>query len=131
MEKCAMLVVKLSKRHQTDGTEVPNQDKIWKLAQNETCKYLGILEADTINQVQMKSKIQKEYLKWTRKVLETKLSGRSLTKGINTWVYPSLDIRNPFWSETETNLKNEQKNKKIMTMHKALYPRDDVDRLYV
>ena len=48
IEKCAVLVMKSSKRYLTDGMELPNQDKIRTLAENETYKYLGILEADTI-----------------------------------------------------------------------------------
>ena len=48
IEKCAMLVMKSGKRHLTDGMEQPNQDKIRTLAENETYKYLGILEASTI-----------------------------------------------------------------------------------
>ena len=63
-----------------DGMELPNQDKIKTLAENETYKYLGILEADTIKQVEMKDKIQKEYLRRTWKLLETKLSSRNLIK---------------------------------------------------
>ena len=62
IEKCALLVMKSGKRHLTDGKELPNQDKIRTIAENETNKYLGILEADTIKQVEMKNKIQKEYL---------------------------------------------------------------------
>ena len=73
IEKCAMLVMKSGKRHGTDGIELPNQGKIRTLGENETYKYLGILGADTIKQVEMKDKIQKEYLKRTRKRIETKL----------------------------------------------------------
>ena len=51
IEKCTMLVMKSGTRHLTDGMELPNQDKIRTLAENETYKYLGILEADTIKQV--------------------------------------------------------------------------------
>ena len=69
-----MLVKKSSRRHVNDGMELPNQDKIRMLGENENYEYLGILEADTIKQVEMKDKIQKEYLKRTRKLLETKLS---------------------------------------------------------
>ena len=58
--------------------ELPNQDKIRTLAENETYKYLGILEADTIKQVEMKDRIQKEYLRRTRKLLETTLSCQNL-----------------------------------------------------
>ena len=59
IEKCALLVMKSGKRHLTDGIELTNQDKIRTLAENETYKYLGILEVDTIKQVEMKNKIQK------------------------------------------------------------------------
>ena len=68
----------------TDGMELPNKDKIKSLAENETYKYLGILEADIIKQAEIKEKIQKEYLRRTRKLLETKLNSRNLIKGINT-----------------------------------------------
>ncbi len=49
IEKCAMLVMKSGKWHITEGMELPNQDKIWTLAENETYKYLSFLEADTSN----------------------------------------------------------------------------------
>ena len=55
IKKCALLVTKSGKRHLTDGIELPNQDKIRTLAENETYKYLGILEADTIKQGEMKN----------------------------------------------------------------------------
>ena len=80
IEKCAMLVMKSGKRHMTDEMELPNHDRIRTLEENETYKYLGILEADTIKQVQMKDLIRKEYLRRTRKLLETKLSSRNLIK---------------------------------------------------
>ena len=76
--------MKRGKRHLTDGMELPNQDKIRTLGEKETYKYLGILEANIIKQVEMKEKNKKEYLRWTRKLLETKLCSRNLIKGINT-----------------------------------------------
>ena len=48
IEKCAMLVKKSGKRHLTDRMKRPNQEKIRTLGENETYKYLGILEAGTI-----------------------------------------------------------------------------------
>ena len=70
IENCAMLVMKSGKRHLTDGMELPNQDKIRTLGEKETYKYLGILKADTIKQVDMKEKNKKEYLRRTGKLLE-------------------------------------------------------------
>ena len=84
MKKYAMFVMKSGKRHMTDGIELPNHDKIRTLGEEETYKYLGILEDDTIKQVEMKDKIRKEYFRRTRKLLETKRSSRNLIKGINT-----------------------------------------------
>ena len=126
--------MKSGKRHLTDGIELPSQEKIRKLAENETYKYLGILDTDTIKQVQMKNKIQKEYLWRTRKLLETKLSSRNLIKGINTWALPLVRYLGLFlkWTRNELRQMDQKKKKrKLMTMHKALHPRDDVDRLFV
>ena len=116
----------------TDGMELPNHDRIRTLEENETCKYLGILEANTIKLAQMKDTIRKEYLRRTRKLLETKLSSRNLIKEINTWAVPQVRYSGSFLKWTREELKQmDQRTRKLMTMHKALHPRDDVDRLCV
>ena len=132
IEKSAVLIMKSGKRHMSDGMELPNHDKIRTLGENETDKYLGILEADTIKRVEMKDKIRKEYLRRTRKLLETKLSRRNLIKGINTWAVPLVRYSGPLLKWTRDELKQmDQRTRKLMTMHNASHPRDDVDRLYV
>ena len=88
--------MKSGKRYTTDGMELSNQDKIRTLAENETYKYLGILEADTTQQVRMKDKIPKKYLRRTRKLLETKPSSRNLIKGINLRSVPLVRYSEPF-----------------------------------
>ena len=55
-----------------------------------------IIIIDTIKQAEMKEKIQKEYLRKTRKLLETKLNSRNLIKGINTWAVPLVRYSGPF-----------------------------------
>ena len=80
----------------------------------------------------MKDKIQIEYLRKTRKLLETKLSRRNLIKGINTWAVHLARYSGPFLKWTRDELRQmDQKTRKLMTMHKALHPRGNVDRLYV
>ena len=109
--------------------ELPNHDRIRTLEENETYKFLGILEADTIKQVQM---TRKEYLRRTRKLLETKLSRRNFIKGINTWVVSLVRYSGPFLKWTREELKQiDQRTRKLMTMRKALQTRDNFDRLYV
>ena len=68
----------------TKVIELPNQEKIRKHREKITYKYLGIMEAETIKQEEMKENIKKEYLRRTRKLLEIKLNCRNIIKGINT-----------------------------------------------
>ena len=104
----------------TDGIELPNHDKVRTLGEEETYKCLGILEVDTIKQEQMKDKIRKEYLRRTRKLLETKLSSRNLIKGINTWAVSLIRYSGPFLKWTREELKQmDQRTRKLMTMQKA------------
>ena len=72
LEKCAMLIIKSGKRHMTDRLKLPNQGKIWTLGEKETYKYLGILEVDTIKQMEMKEKIKKVYLRTTKRATRDK-----------------------------------------------------------
>ena len=105
IEKFVVLVMKNSERHLTNGMELPNQEKIRTFGEKETYKYLGILEADTIKQVEMKGKILKAYLRRTRKILETKLYCRNLIKGINTWAVSLVIYSVPFlkWTREQEN----------------------------
>ena len=74
----------------------------------------------------MKGKVKKEYLRRTRKLLETKLNSRNLIKGINTWAVPIIRYSGPFLKWTKKELRQiDQRTRKLMTMHKALHPRDD------
>ena len=132
IEKCAMLVMKSGKRQLTDWIELPNKDKIKSLAENETYKYLGILEADTIKQAEMKEKIQKEYLRRIRQLLMKKLNRKYHIKGIYTWAVPLVRYSGPFlmWASDEVK-QMDQRTRKLITMHEEFHPRDDLDRLYV
>ena len=53
----------------------------------------------------MKEKIQKEYIRRTRKLLKTKLSSRNLIKGINTRAVPLVRYSGPFLKWTRVELK--------------------------
>ena len=77
--------------------------------------------------VQMKDTIRKEYLRITRK-----LSHRNIIKCINTWAVPLVRYSGPFLKWTRNELKQKgQRTRKLMTMHKALHPKDDVDRPHI
>ena len=94
-----------SGKQQITEVEIPNQVDIGTLGENETYKYFGILEADTIKRKEMKEKIKKEYFRRVRKLLETKLYSRNLIKGINTWAVLLVRYSEPFLKWTWQELK--------------------------
>ena len=58
IEKCVLLIMKTRKRQITERIELPNQERIRMLGEKENYKYLGILEANTMKQAEMKEKIE-------------------------------------------------------------------------
>ena len=118
----AMQIVKSGKRQMTEGIELLTLEKIRTLEEKETYKYLCILEADTIKQAKMKEKNKKENHRRTRKLHETKLYNINLIKGINIR-YSGQFLK---WTKEELQLMD-QRTRKLMTMHKILYPSDDID----
>ena len=50
----AMSAMRSGKRHMTEKIEILKKEKIEMFGEKETYKYFGILEADTIKQVEMK-----------------------------------------------------------------------------
>ena len=64
--------MKIGKRQMTEGVELPNQEKLKTLGEKETYKYLGILEADTIKQVEMKETNEKRVLQKNQKITRDK-----------------------------------------------------------
>ena len=132
IEKCAIMVMHKGRLSMTEGIELPDNNKIRALTAQDRYKYLGVLECDTIKREEMKEKIKREYLRRIRKILETKLNSRNLIKGMNTWAVSVVRYTGPFLGWTKEELQSmDRRTRKLMTMHKALHPRDDTDRLYV
>ena len=70
----------------TKEMKLPNQEKTRTLGEKETYVYMGILEPVTIEEeIKEKKKKKKEYIRRTRKLLETKLNSRTLIKGMNSF----------------------------------------------
>ena len=90
MEKCAMLIMKSGKRQMMEGIELPNQANVRTLRETET-KILWNIRSGYHQTSGDEEKIKNEFLRRTRKLLETKLYSRNFIKGINTWVVPLRD----------------------------------------
>ena len=79
----------------------------------------------------MKLNVSKEYIKRLRKVLKSKLNGRNLVCGVNTWAVSLLRYSAAFASWRKSELQTiGRKTRKLFTIYGALHPKSDVDRLY-
>ena len=66
----------------SDGIKLPEGKEMELLNEGDGYKYLGVTEADEIKKKEVKEKVGKEYKRRIRKILETKLSGENVIKGI-------------------------------------------------
>ena len=54
------------------------------------------------------------------------------SSGGKIWAVPFIRYSGPFLKLTREELQQiDQRTRKLMTMHRALHPKDDMDRLYV
>ena len=89
---------------------------------------MGLLEADTIKQVEMTEKITTKYLGWTRKLIDTKVCKRILIKAINTLGVPLVRYSEPFIKLAKKELRRiYQRKRKLMTIHKAFHLKDYIN----
>ena len=98
------------------GNRTTKTRKIWTLREKEIDRYLGILEADTIKQVEMKEKKIKKRIsgEWENNSKQNYIVGTS-SKGKIPGVYLVQFLK---WIREK--LKHiDQNTKKLMTMHKA------------
>ena len=132
IEKCAMLLMEKGKIVKSVGIELPNGKAIKSLQEVESYKYLGILEADKVLEEKMKFIVSKEYIRRLRKVLKSKLNGGDIVNGVNAWAVSLLRYSAAFLSRRKNELQAiDSKTRKLFTIHGALHPKSDVDRLYI
>ena len=110
--------------------ELPDGKVIKSLQKGESYKYLGILDADIFLEDEVEC-FEGIYLK-DRKVLMSKLNGGNLVHGVNTWAVFLLRYSAAFVSWRKSELQGiDRKTRKLFTIYGALYPKPDLDRLYI
>ena len=116
----------------SEGIKLPGEKVIKSLQDNKGYKYLGILQVDKVKEQEMKENITKEYKRRVRKVLETKLNGENMIKGINTWALSLIRYSAAFFDWTKEEKQGvDRKTRKLITMHKGLHPKSNTSRLYI
>ena len=126
----AVLTMKKGKMASSDRIALPNKTTMKGLKEGDSCKYLGVIKADGMKHHEMKKNIKTEYYRRVRKILETKLKGRNIITGINTWGISLLRHSTAFldWRGAELE-QMDRRTRKSMKMHRALNPKSDVARI--
>ena len=132
ISKCAVLIMKRGVLSRSEGIQLPNDELIKNIEEGEGYKYLGILESDGFKNTEMKEKIRKEYLRRIKKILKSKLNSGNVVAAINSRAVAVIRYGAGLIKWTKDELRTiDRKTRKIMTMHRALHPQADIDRLYL
>ena len=131
VEKCAILTMKKGKMASSDGIALPNKATTKRLKEDDSYKYLGVIQADGKKHHERKEKVKIEYYRRVRKILETKLNGGNIT-GINIGAISLLRYSAAFldWSGAELE-QIHWRTRQLMTMHQALNPKSGIARIYL
>ena len=99
---------------------------------DNTYKYLGVDEGDSIQHAKMKEKVRKEYYRRVRLVLKTELNAANRFEVINTLAIPvvtySFNIID--WKMSEIK-RLDTKTRQLLSLSKMHHTKADVDRLYL
>ena len=131
IDKCGLIVMQRGKVIKTEGIQLPDGSTI-KDIEEEGYKYLGVIQADTIDHQSMKDKAKKEYIQRLKSIMKSKLNAGNIVKAINTWAVPVIRYTAGIidWRKDELKI-IDRKTRKIMTLFRALHPRANTDRLYI
>ena len=131
-EKFAMLVMMKGKIVNSVVLEFPDGKVIKLIQEGESYKYLRILEADRFLKEEMMLNVPKEYMRMLRKVLKSNLNDENLVSGVNTWAVSLLKYSVAVVSWRKSKMQPiDRGTRKLFTIHGALDPKSDVDRLYI
>ena len=132
LSKCAVMSIKRGKIVNSGDMELSDGTRIHHLRTEESYKYLGMLEADSIKQEQMKKKTKQEYLKRVRQVLKSDLNAGNSVHAINVWAVSAFRYSAGVLDWTKEELEGvDRKTRKLMSIYKMHHPGADVDRLYL
>ena len=80
----------------------------------------------------MKKQVTKEYFRRVRKIMKSRLYGYNKIRAINTYATPVIRYSGAIIKWNTTDIQQiDGRTRKMMTIHRALHPKADVDRLYL
>ena len=68
----------------TEGIELPDGKRMREV-NLDGCKYLGVLQLDSIMNREMKEKVKSEYIRRVKTFLRSQFNGGNVIAGLNAW----------------------------------------------
>ena len=90
-----------------------------------------MLEYDKVKEKEMKTEFLREYRRRIRLILISKLNVKNKISAIDSWAIVILKYKAGLLEWILELRELDRKTRKLLTMHKGLYSKSDVDRLYV
>ena len=130
IKKCGVVTMKRGNLIKCNEIKLSNGDTI-KEVDDESYKYLGILELDNVKEKEMKGLLKAEYLRRVKLVMGSKLHGRNKIKATNTWVVSLIRYGAGLIKWNKEDLRAiDRKARKIMTVNNELHPRSNIKMLF-
>ena len=131
IKKCGILIIDKGKVIRTDGIRLPD-GQVMKDNDGTSYTYLGILETDMTKEKEMRKKFSKEYLRRLKLILRSKFNERNKIMAVNTWAVSAMRSGAEILKWNTDELKSlDRRTRNLSTMHGALHPGSDVDRVYL
>lgn len=132
LDKCAVAYFNKGELERIENIELEGTQSIKSLEPGNYYKYLGIKEGKGFKNEDIKQEIRREYLRRTRKILESELSSKNKISAIGALATPVIEYSFAIVQWTNEEIRTlDRKTRKLMTIHGMLHPKADVDRLYV
>jgi hypothetical protein len=127
LDKCA--VVHLNKGKIVNSPVVKD---IPLLTEEDSYKYLGILECDTVLYKEVKVVVEKAYMARVRSILRAGLTAKNTVQSIGAFAMPVLRYGFGVLKWTQTELRSlDRKTRKALSKAKFHSPKADIHRLYM
>ena len=85
VEICVVLLMKKGKMANSDRIALLNEKIMKGLKEGDSSIYIGLIQAEETKNHERKETIKIKHYRRVTKILETKLNGRNIITGINTW----------------------------------------------
>jgi hypothetical protein len=133
LEKCAKCILEKGRVKTIENIGMEDDDRIKDLEEDSSYKYLGIEEGGKgIPHKTMRTIIKEQYINRVKRILKTFLTIKNKITAINQLAVPAFayGVGIVDWPQESIN-ELDTRTRKLLTLHKATYRHQCLDRIYL